>query len=252
MLSSLTVSAIVPVLYGEPRLRETLERLDRLRSDLRLEVVVVADIPDAARASEVRAAIGPIADQFQAVAIYRTGERGFGSALRRGFAEANGDVLVPVMADVCDRVEDIVHLAAGIEGGLDVVGGSRYIRGGGIVGNTLKQRLSRLYSVLMRLAGGPPIHDVSNSFKAYRRSAIEAIRSEAPSFDVSVELTVKSHAAGLRVGEIPTVWTNRSVGSSTFDMAGEIRNYGRWLVFALWARLRPPPRRGGGAVEKDA
>jgi dolichol-phosphate mannosyltransferase len=125
------------------------------------------------------------------------------------------------------------------------VGGSRYMKGGGIVGNTAKQRVSRLYSVLMRMAGGPRIHDVSNAFKAYRRSVVGSVRTVADSFDISVELTVKAAIAGFRVGEIPTVWTNRSQGRSNFDFWRELRNYGRWLVLAARSgRSRPSPMAG--------
>ena len=127
---------------------------------------------------------------------------------------------------------------AGFREGWDVVAGSRYMRGGRIVGQTTKQRISHLYSILCRLAGGPRIHDVSNAFKAYRRAVVESVSTVADSFDVSVELTLKAHLAGFRVGEIPTVWTNRREGRSNFAMRTELRNYGRWLLLAL--RRRPP------------
>ncbi|HJP65496.1 MAG TPA: glycosyltransferase family 2 protein, partial [Actinomycetota bacterium] len=193
MTPPLKVSVIVPVLYGEPQLAQTLSSLAALRDRLDVELLVVVDVPDPAREAEARGANDPPAAATGAVVVYRVGERGFGSALRRGFAEASGDVVVPVMADVSDRFDDIPMMVSRMEEGFDVMAGSRYMRGGGTVGNTTKQRLSHLYSILMRWAGGPRIHDVSNAFKAYRRSAILAITSEAQSFDVSVELALKAH-----------------------------------------------------------
>jgi glycosyltransferase involved in cell wall biosynthesis len=188
---------------------------------------------------------------MEAVNVYRVGERGFGSALRRGFAEATGEVLIPIMADASDRPEDVVRLAHEIEGGWDVVAGSRYMRGGGIVGNTTKQRLSRLYSTLLRMAGGPDIHDISNAFKAYHRTVVDSVQTEAESFDISVELTLRAHLAGFRVGEVPTVWTNRKLGASNFNVGREVKNYGRWLLMAARARLgrgarTAPAARPGG------
>src|SRR5207248_5803643 len=120
-------------------------------------------------------------------------------------------------------------------------------RGGGIVGNTLKQRVSRLYSTLVRLAGGPPIHDVSNAFKLYRRTVVESVPTVADSFDISVELTVKAAIAGYRITEIPTVWTNRAEGRSNFDFWKELRNYGRWLVLVAARRRRRRHRDPGTA-----
>ena len=235
-------SVIVPVLYEEEQLPRTLGRLARLEG-LDLEVVVVVDVPDASREAEVRARNDAVAAQTGAVVVYRINQRGFGSALREGFDRSTGDILVPFMGDESDDPEAILSMVRKIEEGFDVVAGSRYMKGGGIVGDTAKQRLSRIYSTLVRLLGGVKIHDVSNAFKAYRRSVVEGIDTEADSFDISVELTVKAAQAGFRIGEVPTVWTNRQMGSSNFRIGRELRNYRRWLVLALRGRRQPWGRR---------
>lgn len=232
------ISAIVPVLYEEPQLAETIRRLDALRDRLDLQILVVVDIPDSDREAAVRSSIDPVVAIGGAEVLYRVGERGFGSALRFAFAHAAGDAMVPIMADVSEDPMDVVRMSEALDGGLDVAAGSRYMRGGGIVGNTPKQRISRVYSVLVRLASGIPIHDVSNAFKLYRRTVVEQVPTLAESFDISVELTLKAHQAGFRIGEIPTVWTNRVAGRSNFTFWRELRNYGRWLVLAARARLR--------------
>jgi len=241
------VTVIVPVLYRELQLERTLSHLARLRPDLDLEILVVVDVPDPSREAEARDANEGVAGPCGARAVYRVGQRGFGSALRLGFTEARGDVMVPFMGDESDRPEDIPLMVRELERGLDVVAGSRYMRGGKTVGVTTKQRLSHLYSILVRLAGGPNIHDVSNAFKAYRRQVVESVPTEADSFDISVELTVKAALAGFRVGEIPTEWTNRQLGGSNFRVGRELSNYRRWLLLAARGRLRPGNARRGTA-----
>jgi dolichol-phosphate mannosyltransferase len=231
------ISLIVPVLYEERQLAPTLERLAALRTHLDLEILVVVDVPDASRLKLSQAANDPVASRFGARITYRPSRRGFGSALREGFIRSTGDVIIPFMGDECDDARDVPRLVATLMEGWDVVGGSRYMHGGGIVGNTIKQRLSRLYGFLMRLVGGPRIHDVSNAFKAYRRTVVETVETVADSFDVSVELTLKAHRAGFSVGEIPTRWTNRRAGRSSWRFGSELRRYLRWLVLA--ARPRP-------------
>lgn len=235
------VSVIVPVLYSEPQLLHTLQPLAALRDRLDLEILLVVDVPDPQRESQARAENDRVAAAVDAVTVYRVGERGFGSALRRGFATASGDAVIPIMGDASEDPNDVLRLAEELDNGWDVVAGSRYMRGGGIVGNTAKQRTSRLYSSLMRLAGGPPIHDVSNAFKAYRRSVVDSVETVADSFDFSVELTLKAHRAGFRITEIPTVWTNRKEGKSNFRPSRELRNYGRWLVLATKRGRRTAP-----------
>ncbi len=144
--------------------------------------------------------------------------------------------MIPVMADACDDPGDIPRLVSKLEEGWDVVAGSRYMRGGRIIGNTLKQWMSRLYGFLVRLVGGPPIHDVSNAFKAYRSSVVETVDTAAESYDISVELTVKAHRAGFSVTEIPTTWTNRQAGESHWHFWRELRRYARWLRLAATGR----------------
>jgi dolichol-phosphate mannosyltransferase len=202
------------------------------------EVLVVVDVPDPSREQECRAENDAVAAAHGARVLYRVGERGFGSALRFAFGQGECDAFIPFMGDESDRAEDIPLMVRELERGYDVVAGSRYMRGGAIVGVTTKQRISRQYSFLVRIAGGPKIHDVSNAFKAYRRAVVERIRTEAESFDISVEVTVKAALEGFRIGEIPTVWTNRELGTSNFRMRGELANYWRWLVLAARGRRR--------------
>jgi glycosyltransferase involved in cell wall biosynthesis len=235
------VTLLVPVLNVEPQLPQTLQGLTPIREDHDIEVLIVVDVPDPARAREVRERIDAVAAALEASAIYRVGERGFGSALRHGFARASGDVVIPLMADASDEPRDIVRLVDTLTEGWDIVAGSRYMPGGLIIGNTGKQRLSRLYGALVRLLGNLPVRDVSNSFKAYRREVLDAVDSQAESYDISAELTVKAHQAGYRITEIPTVWTNRQAGESNWRFLPELRRYVRWLALAASRRRTSVP-----------
>jgi dolichol-phosphate mannosyltransferase len=246
-------SVIVPVLYVEPQLAQTASRLASLRQLVDLEILLVVDIPDPVREEEARSANDVVAVETGATVLYRVGERGFGSALRHGFAASSGDAVIPFMGDACDDPGDIPKLMARLEEGWDVVAGSRYMPGGRIIGDTLKQRMSRLYGFLCRLVGGPRIHDVTNAFKAYRRRVVESVQTVAESYDISVELTVKAHRQGFTVSEIPTTWTNREAGTSNWRFWEELRRYARWLILAARRRrgarrepappsVAPPPR----------
>jgi len=236
-------SLIVPILYAEPQLRDTLCALAALRDRMDLEILVVVDVPDPSREAEARESNDAVAKEAGARVVYRVDQWGFGAALRRGFAEARGGIMIPLMGDASEKPEDVVRLVEATNRGWDVVAGSRYMRGGGVIGNTMKQRLSRVYSLLCRMVGGPKIHDISNAFKAYRRSVVESVETVADSFDISVELAVKAYRAGFRVGEVPTVWTNRREGTSHFSVRRELTNYGRWLLLAATPRGAAAGRR---------
>jgi glycosyltransferase involved in cell wall biosynthesis len=244
------VTLVVPVLNVEPQLRQTLDQLRPVREVQDLEILIVVDVPDARRHREVVEEHQRIADEFGISVLYRVGQRGFGSALRHGFAMASGEAVIPLMADASDDPRDILRFVEKLAEGWDVVAGSRYMLGGRIVGNTMKQRLSRMYGRLVWFLGNLPVRDASNSFKAYRREVIDSLTTRAESYDISAELTVKAHQAGFRVTEIPTVWTNRQLGKSHWRFLPEVRRYGRWLALAA-VRGRVPSRRGRDRPKQD-
>jgi glycosyltransferase involved in cell wall biosynthesis len=246
------VTVIVPVLYSEPGLAQALGRLNSLGDQIDLEILLVVDVPDATREEEARRMNDAVAAGPGARVLYRVGERGFGSALRHAFGQAYGDVLVPFMGDESDRAEDIPRMIEKLETGYDVVAASRYMQGGQTVGMTPKQRISHAYSMLVRAVGGLEIHDVSNAFKAYRRAVVDTVRTEAESFDISVELTIKAAQAGFRVGEIPTTWTNRAIGTSNFRFSREVTNYWRWLALAARGRFASGRRRPNVPIQGNA
>jgi glycosyltransferase involved in cell wall biosynthesis len=241
------VSLILPVLNREDRLEEVLREIRSKLASLDPEVIVVYDVTRPEMLAEVEAEQEAIRERYGASSVTRLAERGFGSALRAGFRAASGDAIVPVMADCSDDIAALPRMLAEIEAGADIAVGCRYMAGGGIVGDDLKQRISRFYSMLMRAVSGLRCRDVSNSFKAYRREVWEAIEGEAESFDVSVEMTVKAAAAGYRIADVPAVWTNRQAGRSQFNMRRELPNYGRWLLYAA-RRMPSRPLLAGAAL----
>lgn len=227
-----TVSLILPVLNHEERLTDVLEQIRTTLPDPAPEVIIVYDVTRPGLLDAVNAEQRDLEQRYGIRAVTRTEERGFGSALRAGFEAAGGDIIIPIMADCSDDIAAIPRMLDEIQAGADIVAGSRYMPGGRIIGDTPKQQLSRLYSILMRLITGVSCQDVSNSFKAYRRAVWANIPNESTSFDISVEMTVKAATQGFRISQVPSVWTNRQVGRSQFGMLKEFRNYARWLLYA--------------------
>ncbi len=226
------LSLILPVLDHEDQLEAILADIRTQLHSVDPEVIVVYDVTRPDLLASVKTEQAALQARYAILPITRVDQRGFGSALRAGLAAAGGDVAIPIMADRSDDLGTIPFMLERIATGADVVAGSRYSAGGGTIGRTTKQRLSRLYSWATATLTSIPCHDVSNSFKAYRREVWENVPSEALSFDISVEMTVKAAALGFRVAEVPTVWTNRQTGRSNFRMAREANRYGRWLLYA--------------------
>jgi dolichol-phosphate mannosyltransferase len=228
----IAASLILPVYNHEERLTEVLDDIRDTLSDRNYEIIVVYDVTKPEMLDSVKAEQKRLQKEYGVRPVTRLNQRGFGSALRYGFEASRGDVVIPIMADRSDDIGAIPRMLERIEAGADIVGGCRYMDGGGIIGDTPKQRLSRLYSFLMGTISSVQARDVSNGFKAFRREVWEQVQNDSPWFDMSVEMTVKAAELGYSIDQVPTVWTNRSEGQSQFSMLAEFPRYSRWLLYA--------------------
>jgi glycosyltransferase involved in cell wall biosynthesis len=170
-------------------------------------------------------------------------QRGKGAlnAIRSGIDQARGEGVVVVMADLADDLRGLVPMVAAFQAGADVVCGSRYVRGGEQRGGpVLKGLLSRTAGLSLHHLTGIPTHDVTNSFKLYRRTFLQQVEIESTGgFEIGMELTIKAFLAGKKVVEVPSVWTDRSAGESRFDMRRWLPRYLGWYVYALRGRWLP-------------
>lgn len=170
--------------------------------------------------------------------------RGVVGAIVTGFNEVeNGPILV-VMADLSDdlgRVEDMLGL---YEQGNDIVVGSRYMRGGQLIGGPwFKQSLSKLAGISLYWIRGIPTHDSTNAFKIYDREMLKTVAIESKGgFELNLELTVKAFLAGYRIAEVPTTWRDRTNGESRFKLWAWLPRYLRWYLYAFQPRKNGSPR----------
>ena len=170
--------------------------------------------------------------------IQNNSEAGFANTLRTGFANASGDLILPLMADLCDDLNTVNIMYDKINKGYDVVCGSRYIKGGARIGG------SKLKGFLSSLAGwsayyllGIATHDIANAFKMYRKKVIDSFNIDAKGFEISMELPVKAYYAGYKITEVPTVWHEREKGKSSFRMFNLIPNYLKLYFWAIKKRM---------------
>lgn len=169
--------------------------------------------------------------------IKNQGSPGFANTLRAGFKAAAGEFMLPVMADLCDDPVLIMKMYQEAGKGYDIICGSRYMKKGKKIGGPL------LKTVCSGLAGkityflGIPTHDITNSFKMYRREVIEAVDSNAESFEISMEIPLKAHLKGFKITELPTVWNSRELGESSFKVVRLIPVYLKLYLWAIFKNL---------------
>ena len=161
--------------------------------------------------------------------------RGVVNAIKTGLHSAVEDYLLVTMADMSDDyavVDSMIDLMAK---GYDLVCGSRYMKGGKQVGGPkLKKFLSRMAGVSLYYIAGIPTHDVTNSFKLYRKTMLDSLTIESNGgFELGMEIVVKAHFAGFKVTQLPCTWTDREEGKSNFKLFTWAPKYLTWYFYAL-------------------
>jgi glycosyltransferase involved in cell wall biosynthesis len=220
--------------------------VDRLGHEIHvpIELIVVFDREDDDTLPVLRKKEGTL--PFPVRVVKNRFGRGALNAIKTGFAEASHAAILVVMADLSDDLGIVDRMYGLIEGGADVVCGSRYMKGGKQIGGPrLKGFLSRLAGTSLHHLAKVPTHDVTNSFKMYRTAFLQSLTLESSGgFEIGMEVVVKAHVLGARIAELPSTWTDRVAGASRFRLWKWLPNYLRWYFFAF----RGPPRRRGDAA----
>jgi dolichol-phosphate mannosyltransferase len=167
-------------------------------------------------------------------------DRGVVGAIRTGFdAAPNGPVLV-VMADLSDDLRQVPKMLELYRSGSHIVVGSRYMKGGKLIGGPwFKQLLSRLSGLSLCWLRGIPTHDATNAFKIYDRAMLRTIEIESRGgFELSLEITAKAFLTGYKISETPATWRDRTAGQSRFKLWKWMPHYLKWYFMAFQPKSR--------------
>jgi dolichol-phosphate mannosyltransferase len=198
--------------------RDNLERMVTEVRALGHDVLVVDDSsPDGTGVIADRLAAG---DEGVDV-LHRPAKLGLGSAyvaafrlgLQRGY-----ELLVEMDADGSHRVEHLPAIidAARAGGGLGL--GSRYVRGGAVVGWGIWRKLlswgANFYCRTLLWLG---VHDCTSGFRCYTRAVLETINLDrviSEGYSFQIEMVYRATRAGFAVREVPIVFEDRIAGVS--------------------------------------
>lgn len=228
------ISLIVPLHNEEENVADLINKIEQTL-DFSYELLVVNDHS----IDRTRLLVEELICKYKNIRLVNNKlDGGFGNALRTGFKEAYGEVVVPIMGDLCDDLETVKKMLNKIEDGYDIVCGSRYIKNGKRQGGSiLKGFLSCWGGRLLHFLLVVPTNDISNAFKMYRKSVLDSIDIKASGFEISMEIPLKAFYKGFKITEVPTVWKERTKGKSSFKVFNLLPNYIKLFSWAIFKRM---------------
>jgi glycosyltransferase involved in cell wall biosynthesis len=177
--------------------------------------VVVVDNGSADGSGEVAEAAG--------ARVVHEARRGYGSALRAGFAAAEGDVIVMADADSTYDLTKVPDLVAPIQrDAADVVLGGRLDAATRRTMPFLHRFVGTpaLTFLVARACGGKVVNDSQSGFRAFRRDKLVSLDVRSTGMELASEMLIRAARAGLRVMEVPAGYRER-IGQSKLNAFGD-------------------------------
>lgn len=165
--------------------------------------------------------------------------RGMGGALKAGFAEARGEWIATLDADLTfppSSLKDM--LAAGNAAKADLVSGSPYLRPGDLAGVSWVRRLpSLMVNAFYRGVFGHALTAYTPVLRLYRASFLRPLEISSNGFEINAEIAARALLARRPVAEVPAPLRVRTAGVSKLDRGRELRRHAA-LVASLLSRPR--------------
>jgi dolichol-phosphate mannosyltransferase len=162
--------------------------------------------------------------------------RNFGkaAALAAGFANAQGDVVVTIDADLQDDPAEIPRLLAKLDEGFDLVSGWKAHRRDPIT----RRALSRIFNWVTSRVSGLRLHDLNCGLKAYRSDVVQGLRLYG---ELHRFIPVLAHYRGHRVAELAVNHRPREHGRSRYGVERYLRGFLDLLTVSFIGRYRYRP-----------
>lgn len=229
------LSIIIPMFNEADNVEMTLNRVEEALASFQGDYEIIA-VNDGSLDNTLEV-LGKVAEKNGKVKIVSYSRNiGRGMALRRGFNESRGEIVVSIDADLSYDPHYILDLTKTLrnEQDIDLVLGSPYMPGGDVQ-NVPFHRLwiSKWGNKILRFAMPNRIYTSTGIFRAYRKRVLDSFELESDGKEIHLEILSKALALGYRVKEIPAVLTGRKKGRSKFKLRKTTVSH---LVFSIFEK----------------
>lgn len=228
------VSVVIPCYNESKTLQEIIDRVRQAPVD-GLEVIVVDDCSTDGSAQLLK---GELASQVERV-VFHERNQGKGAALRSGFAEVTGDVVIVQDADLeYDPQEYPKLLAPIVAGKADVVFGSRFA--GGQPHRVVyfwHMVANRILTLASNMLTNINLTDMETCFKVFRADVLTRITIEEDRFGFEPEVTAKVARLGCVIYEVGISYYGRTYAEGKkIGWRDGVRAFYAILKYNIWRR----------------
>ncbi len=228
------ISVVVPCYNEEDSIADVYNSLSASLKNSDYEIVFVNDGSGDSTSDK----LGVLCKNDARVIVVTHGSNvGLGKALKTGFENSSGEVIITTDADSthdASLIPNMVHL---IEAGYDVVIGSRYVKGGRMLHVpfyrvVVSKFAGFLFHIILGMWG---VNDMTSGYRAYSKK-VKEIDFISAGFQAELEILYKMAKAKARITEVPIILEMRKKGFSKFNLAKVAMEY---LKLAVNLKLRP-------------
>ncbi len=199
------LSIVMPVYNEKDTLREIVARVLRVETGLETELIAVDDFST----DGTRDILKEFTDPRVRVFCHEK-NMGKGAALRTGFAQATGDIVLVQDADLeYDPREYPQLLAPILDGRADVVYGSRFLSGPHRVFFFWHYVANRLVTTICNILANLNLTDMETCYKVFKRDILSRITLKSDRFGFEPEVTIKVARLKARIYEVPISYSGR-------------------------------------------
>lgn len=223
------LSLVIPFYNEAGNIPELLERVDKVLKDNRFSAeVICVDDGSTDGTSEL---LDEMEGKYPDVrVIHHEKNQGLGCALRTGFREVKGDLMITFDGDLSQEPELIPDLVKASETA-DIIIASRYVPGGGMIGvPKYRIMISEVANGLVSWIFGIPAKDKTSGYRAIKTDYLKKMDLESKHFEIQIEEIAEAKRLGCRFAEVPLMLKTRKTGRSKFKFFEHSFNFAK----ALW------------------